>query len=204
MKPAASPLANEAHAELGTVTDPDGEATSWAALRFLDAMLSPLQLVEDLARDDNQGRPGQTALLDIDRCPPVALRWRGQLSGVRVTPGDVTDPAWAARARAEIRNAAGLKRGTPAAIVGAVQATLTGMRVVRLIERDSSPYHFTVIVRTSECPDPAVSEAAARAQKPAGLVMTFTVAESPLVDESTRTIDALTGTIDGATVVNWT
>jgi hypothetical protein len=46
---------------------------------------------------------------------------------------------------------------------------------VFLTERDGSPYRVTVDVYAAQTPNPALAEAAARSQKPAGLVMTFNV-----------------------------
>lgn len=179
------------------------EATGWPLLTFLQAIGGTVAPIEDLAYDTDAG-PGWSNAVDVDRAPPRILGWLGQLYGVHVTPGNPADPVWVTQARDEVRNAAGIRRGTPPSLVGAVQATLTGMKLVRVRERDTSPYHLTVLVRTSECPSPALSEAAARSQKPAGLVLVFVVSDAPIIAEGTRTIDALAGTIDSATVANWT
>jgi hypothetical protein len=203
MRPAVVALADEAHEELGPLSAPDGETTDWALLALLQGLLSQLQPMDDLVRDTNAGT-GYSLALDVDNCPDYLLRWLGQFAGVKVTPGDSTDAAWVERARAEIRNAAGWRRGTPAAIRGAAQEHLTGTKTVRMLERTISAYTLTVLVRTSETPDPAAAEAAVRAQKPAGLILTFIVSDAPIVDEGSLTIDNLVGAIDDATVADWT
>lgn len=127
-------------------------------------MLQPLQ---DLISDTPDGPPW-SALADPDRIPVDGLSWLGQFVGVRVTQG-----AAPGTRRREIREAAGWRRGTPAAMRAAVAATLTGARTVTLREQYGSPYRVRVEVFAGECPDPATSEAAARSQKPAGIVLEF-------------------------------
>lgn len=150
---------------------------AWALLIYCNALGSMYQLVEDLVRDTPDG-PGWSALLDVERCPDVALPWLAQLVGVRLLPGSTADEQ-----RERIGSTDGFRRGTRAAMIAAAQATLTGDRFVGLRERDGDPadkpdyaYFLTAITYTEETPDPAATEAALIAQKPGGIVLDFRVA----------------------------
>lgn len=191
-RPTVTGLAEEAFEDLGPVTAPDGEDTGWGALKLLHTLLAPLQAIADIVRDDGD-RPGWAVLMDPALCPPEWLRWAGQFYGVRVTPGDPTSAAWVEQARDEVASAAGIRRGTVGAIRAAAQRHLSGTQYVLILERDTSAYHLTVVVRSAEMSaedtiawaDAEGSwedwdgawrgdlEAAIRAQKPAALVMDF-------------------------------
>lgn len=134
---------------------------------FVGALALPFEEVNGYVRDSDAG-PGWSMFLDVDRCPFKALPWLAQIVGVTL-PSDVTD----GQARALIRATGGFQRGTVAAIRGAAQPLLTGTQTVIVEERTDSAYTLTVITYTSETPDPAAVEAAIRAQKPAGLVLTY-------------------------------
>lgn len=122
--------------------------------------------------DPEDGPPG-SPLVDVDRCPDWALPWLAQLVGVTI-PAGVTDPE---QVRAGIRDVAGWKRGTPAALRAAAGFYLTGSKTVIFRERDPSgsdpPYTLEVVTRVGETPDPAAVQAALEAAKPAGLVLTY-------------------------------
>lgn len=162
-----TPIAEEAYEALGPIAEAD---TSGQLREFVGALVDPLQEVEDLIRDDDEGRPGWSSILDVDRAPAKALPWLGQLVGVR--PALLLDEA---SQRLRIRETAGFQRGTRKAIAGAARQYLTGTRAVRIIERDTSPYHFRVHTYLTETPDASDVEAALLAEKPAGLQMTYEV-----------------------------
>lgn len=148
--------------------DPDH---GWALLILVNAIGGMFQEPEDLARDTPEG-PGWSALMDLDRCPDMALPWLAQFVGVRPLPGSTEDEQ-----RLRIASTDGFKRGTPAAIRGAVEATLTGNRIVYFRERDPNgadpPYTLEVVTLTAETPDPGATLAALLAQKPGGIVLTY-------------------------------
>lgn len=127
-------------------------------------MLEPMA---SLLRDEGDGPPW-SALGDPDRIPEAGLPWLGQFVGVRVTGG-----ASAAVQRQEIKDAAGWRRGTPAALVAAVQATLTDTKSVLLEEQYGSAYTIRVTTLEGETPDQVATEAAALSQKPAGIVLVY-------------------------------
>jgi hypothetical protein len=167
--PFAVPSVAEHWYEEIRVAQPADERLGWPLLILLAGMGAAFGPVHDLVRDTDDG-PGWSALLDPARCPEWALPWLAQLAGVTLTP-DAPATQW----REEITSPPAFQRGTPQAIVDATRRTLTGDQRVTLYERDGGPWQITVITYTSETPDAAAAEAAARSQKPAGLLMTFRV-----------------------------
>lgn len=141
-------------------------------------------------------------LLDVETCPARFLPWLGQFVGVEI-PDSLPETV----ARDRVRAAAGQRRGTRESLLSAVQATLTGMRLVRLVERqDGSAWKELVVTRVDETPDTAATEAAMRSDKIIGVVQTLQVSNEPLINEGTREIDAATATatIDTATLADIT
>ena len=145
--------------------------------KYIAALGAMFQVVEDYSRDqliDDDFAPGWSQLLDIGRAPSAALPWLGQFIGVAVTAG-LSD----AQQRAQIEAVGGWNRGTPATIAAAAGLYLTGNKSVIFRERDSiacpaePAYGLTVITFTSETPNPTATEAAIRAQKPAGIVLNY-------------------------------
>lgn len=129
--------------------------TGWAAdedasgqwMAWLSGIGQMLQRVDNLCRDgyDTNGNraSGWSQLLDIERCPTEALPWLGQLLGVRFTQALRDD-----QQRYLIENAPGFARGTPAAIIAAVNAYLLPGFTCTIIERDTSAYHLSIDVPT--------------------------------------------------------
>jgi hypothetical protein len=161
------------YAMLAPLAQHDDDA-DWSLLILVNAIATPFQLVEDLVRDTSDG-PGWSMLLDLERCPPEALPWLAQFVGVRL----IDAPADEQRAR--IASTDGWKRGTPAALRGAVEATLTGGRNVVFRERYHEPpvgdpdgaYYLQVITYANETPDPDATLEALLAQKPGGIVLDY-------------------------------
>lgn len=199
-RPAVVPLAEELWGELGPISQRDDEMTGWALLALCQALVGPLQFLEDIVRDSDT-HIGYEAILDVDVCPPWALEWLGQFIGVRVTPGDPNDPDWVDRARTEIHATTGFQRGTIDAMVAAAQLTLTGTKTVQVSERSGGPGQLVVLTLAAETPDPVATERALRSQKAAGLVLTYAVSgDSPFINQGTLTIDAVGVAIDDATI----
>lgn len=156
----------------------------WALLTFVNAATLAFEQVEQWVRDTPDG-PGWSLLLDVNRCPPEALPWLGQFVGVRLLK-NATDEA----NRERITATDGFSRGTPAAIKGAAQATLTGNRSVFLTERDHDPadtpdyaYYLTVQTYAGQTPDPTATLNALIAQKPAGVVLTYVCTTGQIYDQ---------------------
>lgn len=168
---------------------PGDEQRGYALLLLVGALGQTFDQLNTFVTDLATG-----ALLDPTRTTSDRLGWLSQFAGVQLTPG-LSD----AQQRAQITSPPAFQRGTPAAMAAAAQATLTGTKYVGLIERASSAYTISVATRTSETPNPAATEAAIRAQKPAGLILTYTVTNAETWDEATSTWNAPAVTWDNAT-----
>lgn len=169
------------------------------------ALMAPREIIDNVTQDQGD-TIGWGVAVDPDTAPDDLLDWLAQLPGVILPPSALT----AAEKRDRISQAAGFYRGTPRAIREDVQRTLTGSQYVGIFERPGgNAYQLTVVTRTSETPDAAAAERAARSQKPAGIVMTFSTTSTPIIDEggAARTIDAIGTagtTIDGVAISDWT
>lgn len=190
-RPVVSPVAERVYTALGPFTEQD-EVQGWPLLRYCHALTLAAADVETFAGDvDNPNgsiTPGWVILLDPDTCPTKGLPFLGQMIGVTVPSG-----ADDATARALINAKGGWGRGTPAAIIAAAQAQLTGGRHVTLLERDGSAYRLKVTTYTAETPSTAALHAAVQAALPAGLVVTYDLLTGWLIsemetEESTQTI----------------
>jgi hypothetical protein len=145
----------------------DGQA-DWHLAHYCGALGVMFQPVADVARDTPDG-PGWSAVLDLERCPDAWLPWLAQFVGVTIPGGSTPDAA-----RAWIQSTDGFKRGTPAAMRGAVTRTLTGNHTVYFREREGGdPYLLEVVTLTKETPDPAATLAALIAAKPGGIVLQY-------------------------------
>jgi hypothetical protein len=132
-------------------------------------------------------------IMDPYACPVWALPYLAQWVGERLLPSDSEQDK-----RDRIAQAAGFYSGTDRAMREEVARTLTGTRTVTVLTRvGGDRWAMTVKVKTSECPSPVASEAAARRQKPAGVVLTFLVSDEPIIDEggAARTVDGVGATI---------
>jgi hypothetical protein len=199
-RPAASPFAEDLYEACGAWAY-DDENQDWALLHLCIAIARQFDLGDQIIRPPFDDRGPWETLLDVDRTPAVFLPWLAQMVGVDPRGLVGLDEA---TQRTFIRETAGWRRGTPAAMIGAAQVYLTGAKTVRLIERDESAYRLTVITRTSETPDAAAVERALRSQKPAGIVLTHIVSDAPIIDEGTLDIDDVTATIDDAALADVT
>jgi len=161
--------ADELYPELDPLTSAEADY-DYPLMKFINTISLPYEEIEDLARDTSGTEPGWSVLLDIDRVPANAFGYLGQFIGVQLSPGLTND-----QQRNRIRNTAGWTRGTVSAIVGAAQQRLTGSKTVILRERtQSSAYKLEVYTYSNETPNAEITEADIMAQKPAGLLLTYT------------------------------
>jgi len=170
------------------------DAHDFAFAHLCNAIGLMRQQVADLS-EDRGARPGWAGLADVETAPANALAWLAQIVGIRATQG-----ATEAVQRAEVRRHAGAARGRPASMIAEVQPTLTGSKTVRLLERTSSAWTFTVVTRTSETLNATATLAAIERQRPGGDLAAHLISDAPIIDEMTRPIDELTETIDNLTV----
>jgi hypothetical protein len=155
----------------------DDDRQGWALLIYLIAIGEMFQEIDGYVQDTPDGKPGWSLFVDVDRCPEKGLRWLGQFVGVTVDPkqSGETSEQFVLRARAQIKDASGWKRGRPDSFRGAARLYLTGTKAVLIRERDNSPYNITVVTRVEETPDEAAVLRALLTQKPAGLTLNYIV-----------------------------
>jgi hypothetical protein len=94
-------------------------------------------------RKGPNGEPGWTAVIDPDLATASTIAYAGQMLGIRFDAGSSLDTQ-----RNLLKDAAGIYRGTPKAIAGAVQNL--GVNNVLIYERSASNYTFAVGVFTAE------------------------------------------------------
>lgn len=135
-----------------------------------------IQDVSDVAHDTDE-HVGWGLYMDVDQAPLIALPWLAQLVGVRLPPplSSEDQATYTTRMRARVKATDGFNRGSVSAMRAAGQQHLTGRQVIYLRERDTSPYHLTVVTYTGETPDEAALLAALLEQKPGGLVLDLNV-----------------------------
>ena len=131
----------------------------------------------DRLDEDGNELTGYGVVFDVDLCPVEALPYLAQFVG-EILPTTATE----AEARRQIRTRPNGKRGTPAGIIAAARATLSNPDTdsVVLRERDAAAcptdpaYGLTIVTFTSQTPNPAATEAAIRANLPAGIILVYT------------------------------
>ncbi len=170
----------------------DDEDTGWVTAHLCAVLMKPVESVSQLAAADGT-KPGWRRVVDVDNAPAQLLPWLGQFNG---TPLDATEPA--EEQRRKIREARGSHRGTVKAIVSDLKATLTGTKFVQVLEGEGSPFANTFVVLASEVPDMEASTRAItnRATKPLTTVNTLIASDSPIINQFTREINAITANIN--------
>jgi hypothetical protein len=158
---------------------PDDAANGYAHAQLCEGIGRMLAQVAEVF-DPEGDVPPLAPILDVELCPEWALPWLAQLVGVRI-PAGATDE----QARTLISDVAGFRRGTPAAITAAAALFLTGTKRVYFNERvRNDAYLLGVVTLASETPDPALVERAILAQKPGGLVLSY----SSIVGQTYRAV----------------
>jgi hypothetical protein len=140
---------------------------------FLQAIAVMSKRSQETLRWDERGS-GWRRMLDPTRCPAWALPWVAQLVGSPNLSGLTEE-----QQRAVVADSPTLRRGTPASIRAAAQ--MHGPEDVLIVERVDSAYTLLVQTHTLQTPDPDLVEAAVRAAKPAGLVLTYVCSDDLLV-----------------------
>lgn len=180
-----SQFADELYDRLAPLAHAD-EENGYPLRTFVRALAAPFEEVEVLAREDLTGGVAWSQLLDVDRSPTEAsLRWLAQLAGV----GHTLKRGLAEQElRDQIKDAESRERGTSEAMIRAIKRTLTDTQFVWFRERwpesGDPPYQITVVTRTSQTPRPDLTAEAITYTKPAGIVMTWVIAEGETWDEA--------------------
>ena len=141
-----------------------------ALATYLGSLGLNFEIIEEWARDTDDGKIGYSLLVDATRVPDEAITWLGQFVGIQITQGLPPD-----QQKQQLVGLGNWKRGTVAALQAAPRPFLTGSQTVIVKERDTSPYHFEVMTLASETVDPTKVLAALMTQKPGGLIMTYIV-----------------------------
>lgn len=144
------------------------EPWSNADLKVLSGAIGAMfEQVQEIVRDGNQ--PGWTVPVTLSLAKE--LDWLGQFVGVRRRPLYTE-----AQFRTAIDEVSGFARGTRSSLIAAAARTLTGNKTVNIDERvGGDAYALSVTTYTAETADSAATEAAVRALKPAGVVLTYQV-----------------------------
>lgn len=142
----------------------------YALTTYLSSLGMEFEIIEDWARDSDDGKIGYSILVDANRVPGYAIPWLAQFVGVTITQGLSSD-----QQREQLLGLGNWKRGTVAALQAAPLPLLTGSQTVIIKERDTSPYHFQVMTYANETPDSTKVLAALMTQKPAALIMNYVV-----------------------------
>lgn len=166
-RPFVSEVTEDLYSALGALTTGD-EANDWPLLKFCEALAgTTAEPIAQLVSDRDQ--PGWQIVFDPDNAPVWVLPYLAQFVGVTLLPSDSE-----ARQREKIALPEQFKRGTPAAMLAAVQATLTGGQTILMDEFfGGSAYALRIRTLESETPDEAATEAAAISQKPIGIILTY-------------------------------
>jgi hypothetical protein len=177
IRPVVSQAAEEMYESLKAIAADDAD-NNWIILLTCEALMrSNIQPIIELSRDTDQG-VGWSKLMDLDRIRDEDLPYAAQFVGVTTNPAStpaenrdliVTRPPW--------------KRGRPATLLAAVQATLTGTQRIELAERDTSAYHATITVYRAQVPDEDLTRAAVARNKPGMIIVDLEILESPTYGE---------------------
>jgi hypothetical protein len=125
---------------------------------------------------EDEADDGWVILFDPDRVPAAALPYLVQLVGDSIPPGTSE-----AAARELIRESPNQYRGTPLSIYRAARRTLTGARLVTIIERDGGDVDaLTIVTYTDQTPDEQTVRADLRRVVPYDLNLTYVVADGEL------------------------
>jgi len=130
--------------------DAQGRKHLWI---LCDAIGTMFQQVEDLTSLRPDGLDGYATLVDATSIPAAWLGYVGQFVGVVLRAGltDDAQRAWVIQRRVSLR-------GRPKTMIEDIQETLTGTQFCQVVERVGTPWHFTVVTKPSETPDPAKTQ----------------------------------------------
>jgi hypothetical protein len=146
--------------------------TSGDLQKFVAALTSQIELVQELVSEGEDGSAGWSLAFDVNKCPASVLPWLAQWVGVVITAEMST-----AQIRAEIAKPTGWERGQEPTIAIAVQRTLTGTQWCSV--RPNKPTLGTTYVATlaSETPSASRTEKIARAVVPAWMLLSYEAIE---------------------------
>jgi hypothetical protein len=192
-------VSRELYEQLGPLTYPDPE-NGWALACLLEGWCAVAALLEDGMRPEpGTGEPPWAKIVDPARCPWWALRWCGQLYGMRLAPmlgpWERPDAATEARWRQEITERRRWRRGTAPTLLAIARSHTrpdSDQRVQMRLRYNpalgaavDAPWHIQVTIRASDL-IAGQSDAATREHveaSPAGVVMHVVIADRPTWDD---------------------
>jgi hypothetical protein len=147
----------------------DDESYGFAHAYLSEALSRPYLEVQEIF-DPEGDVPPVAPLLDIDLCPDWALPWLAQLIGAAIPVGMPPETA-----RELIRNVAGFPSRHSGGDHG--QPRVSFSRVAKTVffnERFANDaYRLGIVTLAAETPNPAQVQAAILAQKPGGIVLSY-------------------------------
>jgi hypothetical protein len=171
-------LSDELYQSLGPWQREDEKNPARPLLALTQALGGMLQDIDDLIRDDDGG-PGWSSIMDATRSPSADwLFWLQQFYGARIPPGRLAgedDTTYRERIRTSLLNSHANYPGTRAALDEVVTRHMTGSPPEYfIIERyTGSAWKTHISTRASQTPNPTLTEADIRKQKPVGIVLTY-------------------------------
>jgi hypothetical protein len=153
------------------IADNHGRKHLWV---LCDAIGAMFQQVEDLTAVRDDGLSGYANLLDINTIPAEWLGYLGQFVGVVLRTGFSDDEQ-----REWVRQRRVSRRGRPATMKEDIGDTLTGTKFVQVVERIITAWHFTVITKPSETPDPDLTKRQILNHKPGPDTYNYDLIEKP-------------------------
>lgn len=164
----AVPVALQTYEMLGPALVESDQAAGGVGLALLNAILTPLQPVDDIVADLPDQADGFSPGWSRELDPRTTSRpgWAMQFTGDTPPPGLTVSEL-----RARFDDRPHQRRGRPASLIASARPLLTGTRFVQVFERDGSAYRVRVRTYAEETPDPAAVNAALQAAKPGGLLL---------------------------------
>ncbi|CAA9324132.1 MAG: hypothetical protein AVDCRST_MAG68-2136 [uncultured Gemmatimonadetes bacterium] len=189
----ASLLADDVYPILAPLADgADADAAAgWPLGHYVAALLAPVTIADRVAAEPR-------LLLDVDLAP-VEL-----LSSVEQSTGTPVDKRLSETMRRDrVRRRSSERQGRNEEIRAAVAETLTAPALIRLIERydparpdldfygADARFHLTIVTRTTQTPDPALTARRAQDAAPMRVLVHHVVSEGVTYDEAAaRTYDS--------------
>lgn len=172
------PVAAELYAQLAPSMGWDDANNGWSLLYLTEALTAGAEEISELVVDTDDGAPGWSIIVDLDRAPDKWLDWLGQLKGARLISSLAPE-----NKRLQIASSSGFDRGGEEALITRIQALLTGEKRV-ILRRRYNPiteladaWHLQIATYTADTPDAAKVEAflALEDTIPAGIIVHYEV-----------------------------
>jgi hypothetical protein len=166
----------------------EDEEFGWFGKHLCDGIMAMMQGLDQIIMDTDLN-PGWTSIADPATTPDAWIYWTAQLLGVVLPPGLTTEEQ-----REYITLHPSQSRGSLIAMARKLEVTLTGQKVVHILERpEGHAYRIQFTTVLGETPNEAESLRALLSEKPGGLKLFYATepSGSPLWNEATKAWDAV-------------